>query len=182
MSYLNALRRHYGWIAIIPLVTLMGCTCGIGISQKQGAYAYCKTTFDPPANSLASIDTSQAWASITTQNGTVNNTSGTFTIEVTDTASGELLGQQSFAYTISGDSVYAQDPSAVHNWLDGFTQYGSEEVTVAISAADIDFVPTVQSGTATLGVAANYNGVTYASATLNEKVKCPPLGQNCQPF
>jgi len=181
-----SLRQHIRIAAVmgiaLPLTALVGCSCSVGISQKQGAYAECHTSFDPPANSLTNIDTTQAFAALTTQNGTVNNSTGTFTIKVTDTASGTLLGQHSFSYVMSGNSLYAQNPTSVHSWLDGFTQYGSEEVTVKISASDIDFVPTIQSGTASLGVAAKYQGFTYAAATLNEEIHptCPK-GLTCQP-
>jgi hypothetical protein len=96
---------------------------------------------------LGSINTAQAFAQLSTQNGDVTDTSGTFPIQVAD-SSGALLGQQSLAYIIEGNGAYAQNPVAVHDWLAGFTQYGAGNVTVTISASDIKFVPTIQSGTA----------------------------------
>ena len=178
---LSNLAKGSSLLILIPLIALVGCTCSAGVSQKQGAYAKCTVHFDPPANQLGSIDVSQGLAAFTLTNMTINNTSGTFTITVTDTATGNQLGQNSFSYYFSSNQLYAQNPTAVENWLATFQQYGTEEVTVKIQAVDVDAQPTIQQGTATISMAANYEGTTYGSASLVETINCK-LGVNCKQF
>ncbi|MGH8426511.1 MAG: hypothetical protein ACRES7_00830 [Gammaproteobacteria bacterium] len=178
------IRMGVLFLAGLPIVALVGCTCGVGVSQKQGLYAGCWTDVDPPANTLGSLDTTQAIGGLTTQNGTVENTSGTFTVTVSDTTTSEVLGETQFAYYISNNSIYAQDPTLVHTWLEGFSQYGNEDVTVHVEADDIAFQPTIEQGTATLTFAAKYQGLTYGLATLQEEInppRCKPPAVNCQP-
>lgn len=152
---------------LIPMLGLVGCTCTVGVKQKTGAYGECtgKFVIDPPATELASLDTSQALAVLTTQNLQVTNTTGSFIISVSDTTTGQMLGQTTFPYKIVGMGIYATDPQAVHNWLSTFSVYGSEDVTTTLTASDIAIKPTIVSGTAVLGLAAVYSGVTYGSGT-----------------
>jgi len=183
MITLSKLAKGSSLLVLIPATVLVGCTCSAGVTQKQGLFAKCSTHFDPPANQLSTIDVTQALAAFSLTNMAIENTSGTLTIKVTDTATGALLGQAQFNYYLSSDSLYAQNPAAVQNWLATFQQYGTEEVTVDVSADDVNAQPTIQQGTATITMAAQYQGYTYGSATLVEDIhpKCPPPGVNCQP-
>lgn len=165
-------------------MALVGCTCSVGVSKKLGPYAECTVRFDPPANELASLNVNQALGVLTTDNMQVLNQNGMGTIEVQDTATGQVLGQGQFGYYIVNDAMYAQNPAAVHDWLSTFSQYGYTAVTVTVSEDDIQAQPTITQGTATLGMAAQYQGFTYGSGTLIEKIgsnSCPPNLPSCQP-
>jgi hypothetical protein len=79
-------------------------------------------TIDPAGSDLAGFDTPRALANVAMDNANITSTAGTVTVTVSDASSGQVCGQQAFGYVVSGSSLYAQDPTAVHNWL---TQFGS---------------------------------------------------------
>jgi hypothetical protein len=110
---------------------------------------------------LAGFDPSQALMNIALSNATIASTSGTVTVTLTDLNTGQVAGQQSFAYVVRGNSLYAQDPTAVSNWLQQFSGLANLDVATNVST---DLAPTA-AGSATLN--AQYGGVTYSSSTVN---------------
>jgi hypothetical protein len=111
-------------------------------------------------------------------NATISSTSGNATLTVTDASTGTMLGQQTFGWTVVGNSIYAQNPAAVHDWLQQFTGYSNVDVGVQV-------VPTLQAadvGSASATANAEYTGTTYASTTVGwdyvKPAKCIP-GSPC---
>jgi hypothetical protein len=149
------------------LAFVAACTQSTGVTggwnQKQGwnVEGNYTITWDPPGSELADLNASQLSLPISMTNAELTSTSGTGTVTVTDLSTGNVVGQQSFGYTVSGSTLYVQDPTAVQNWLDQFTSYTEVEVGVAInSLAGQD---TATSGTGTATGTAVYQGTTYAS-------------------
>ncbi len=117
---------------------------------------------------LASFDPNQALVNLSLSNATIASTSGTVTVTVTDLNTGQVAGQQSFEYVVRGNSLFAQDPTAVSNWLRQFTSLTNVDVATNVST---DLSPTA-AGSATLN--AQYSGVTYTSSTVT--FQRPPIG------
>ncbi len=65
-------------------------------------------------------------------NATIYSTSGNFTVSVIDANTGASLGQQTFGYAVQGNSLYAQDPTGLHDWLQQFSGYSSVDVYVQV--------------------------------------------------
>lgn len=151
------------------LLLLVGCTQTTeidgGVSQKQGPYVQVKHTikWDPPGSYLASFDATKALLNLSLSNATISSTSGTVTVTVTDLTTSQAVGQQTFGYTVSGNSVYAQDPTAVFNWLQQFTSYSNIEVSTDITAT----FQTTAAGPASDAASAQYQGVAYGSTTVS---------------
>jgi hypothetical protein len=118
--------------------------------------------FDPAGSDVASLDPSQALINIAMTNATTTATSGTLTVTVTNPSTGATLGQQSFGYVVNGSAIYAQNPTAVHNWLQQFATYAN--VTVSVATDDIPEQDIGTSGTASVTASAEYQGTTYATA------------------
>ncbi len=125
--------------------------------QKIGLFA------PPPlsGSDLASLDTTQSILTYSLSNATIASTSGTVNIAVTDNTTGIVIGQQSFAYDVRGNSLLAHDPSAVSSWLQQFTSYPDLDVAVSANTDMANITP----GTATVTASAVYQGVTFASTT-----------------
>lgn len=131
---------------------------------------------DPTSGSnLASLDLNQSLVNLSLSNASMYSTGGTGTVTVTDASTGSTLGQQSFGWVVSGDSIYAQNPTAVHNWLQQFSGYSSVDINVQLRPE----VETSAYGSASATDKAEYDGTTYASATAgwyysNPKQLCNP--------
>lgn len=117
---------------------------------------------------LASFDPTQALMNVALSNATIASTTGTVTVTLTDLNTNQVVGQQPFAYVVRGNSLYAQDPTAVSNWLEQFSGYSNLDVATNVST---NLAPTA-AGSATLN--AQYSGVTYASSTVT--FSRPPIG------
>lgn len=121
------------------LGALISCTQSVGASATKNVgtsggsitLSY-KVTWDPPGSYLADFDASQALLNLSLSNATISSTSGDATVTVTDASTGATLGQQSFAWTVNGNSIYAQDPTAVQDWLQQFTGYSDVDVNVQV--------------------------------------------------
>lgn len=81
-------------------------------------------------------------------------------VTVTDASTGATLGQQSFNYAVTGNSLYAQDAATVNNWLKQFSGYSEADVTVQASPQ----LQTTNPGSASVTSNVEYQGTTYASA------------------
>ena len=76
---------------------------------------------------------------------------------------------------INGTSLYAQDPTAVHNWLLQFTGYSDVDVDVD-TTADLQ---TLAVGSASATANAQYQGATYASTTVSWDYNTTPPSGGC---
>ena len=121
----------------------------------------CQQNVDPPGSVVAAIDTSQALLNLAVTNATISSTSGTVTLTLTDETTNQVVGQQSFGYVVQGTSLYAQDPAAVHNWLQQFAGYAAIDVGVDVTST----LKSTGAGGAT--VSAVYQGTTYASSSVS---------------
>ena len=124
---------------------------------------------------LASTDPTQAILTWGLTNATIVSASGPFTITVFDDNTGATIGQQTFQYVVSGNSLVAQDPTSVSTFLQGFTSYNSVDVTVTANT-DMESVTTA---TTTVTNNAVYQGVTYASGSVSWAGRPPSGGGTC---
>lgn len=181
----NTIRRS-NWLVSGVLVCcflfLAGCTqttsTSAGVSQKQGPFITITHTivWDPPGSYLAGFDTTQTLLNISTTNAAISSTTGNVTVTVKDLTTGQNAGQQTFGYVVNGNSIYAQDPTAVHNWFQQFTGYANIEVTAAVDAT----MQTTSAGSASSTGSAQYQGVTYGSATVGWEYTPTTGGGTCQ--
>ncbi len=131
---------------------------------------------DPPGSDVANFDTTQGLLALTLSNATVTSTSGTFVLSIIDHPSQVTVGQQTFNYVVNGNSVFAQDPTAVHNWLQQFANYADVDVEVDVNPT----VTAIAPGTVTTTGSALYQGTTYASATASWTYAGDTGGGTCQ--
>lgn len=122
---------------------------------------------DPSGADVAAFDPSQALVNLQLSNLTISSLTGTGTITVTDTASGRTLGQQAFGWVVRGTSIYAQNPTAVHNFLSQFST--AADVTVGIQVSP-DVVPITQSPVSATSIV-EYQGATIAAATVSRSTR-----------
>ena len=169
---LNMSRRGH-WCAATAIVLcgvllITGCTqtttIQAGANQQQGPYITITHTiiWDPPGSYLASFDATQALLNLSLTNATISSTSGTVNVSVKDLTTGQIVGQQSFGYVVNGNSIYAQDPTAVYNWLQQFTGYANIDVIVGVDTTLLTTAP----GSASSVGSATYQGTSYASASV----------------
>lgn len=131
---------------------------------------------DPSGADLVAFDPSQPLVNLQLSNLTIASTSGTGTLTITDNTTGQTLGQQTFGYVVRGTSVYAQDPTAVHNWLLQFSS--AADVTVGIQFTTQ--LNAVTQGAASATSLVEYQGVTLAAAT-STLPNVTPLSPSCPP-
>jgi hypothetical protein len=110
---------------------------------------------------LASMDPNQAIMSYSLSNAVITSTNGSFIIALTDDTTGITVGQQTFAYVVSGNGLLVQDPAAVSSWLNQFASYSNLDVTVTANTN----VQAVASGNVTVTNNGVYQGLTYTSAS-----------------
>jgi hypothetical protein len=165
----RALRYSLWGVVTCGLVFVLGCnvqgvtSASLGISVNLSTHTIkIVPVFDPAGSDVASLDPSQALINIAMTNATTTTTSGTLTVTVTNPSTGATLGQQSFGYVVNGSAIYAQNPTAVHNWLQQFATYAN--VTVTVATDDIPEQDIGTSGTASVTASAQYQGTTYATA------------------
>jgi hypothetical protein len=160
------------------IVALIGCTqtttISATVSQQSGVSATVTHVikWDPPGSYLVNFDATKALLQLSLTNAKVASTTGSATVSVKDLTTGQIVGQQSFGYVISGTSVYAQDPSAVYNWLQQFTGYADIEVTTNLAT----LLQSVDSTSSSSAVStAQYQGTNYASGSVGWE----PTTNNC---
>ncbi len=160
------------------IFALTGCTASTsleaGVTQQTGFFVklVLKAIFDPPGSYLVNFDASKALLQLSLTNAKVASTTGTATVSVKDVTTGQIVGQQPFGYVINGTSVYAQDPSAVYNWLQQFTGYADIEVTTNVPTS-LESIDGTSSSSAAGAV--QYQGTTYASGSASWE----PSNSNC---
>jgi hypothetical protein len=133
---------------------------------------------DPPGSDVAAIDTTQALLTLSASNATLESTTGTATLSIKDLTNGQIVGQNSFAYIVRNESLFAQDPTAVHIWLQQFAGYADIDVIINV---DTTFMG--EPGTSSLVTgSAMYQGRTYAATSVSwensKTVNCVP-GRIC---
>lgn len=156
-------------VAMCGLALVLGCNVS-GPSSGGISTTYNFTThtlkilpvFDPSGSDVANFDASSALLNLAMTNAVITTTSGTLTVTVTNPSTGAVLGQGSFGYVVKGSALYAQDPTAVHNWLQQFANDPS--VTVSVATDNVAEQDTGASGTASVTSSAEYEGTTYATA------------------
>lgn len=135
-----------------------------------------KLLMDPPGADVANFDTTQGLLTLTLSNATISSTSGTFVLSIIDHASQVTVGQQTFNYVVNGNSLFAQDPTAVHNWLQQFSSYADVDVQIDVTPVVTAIAPGTVSSTGT----AVYQGTSYASATASwTYTRTPGGGGTC---
>ena len=165
---IHIVRKIAGAVLAGGLFLLVGCTQETSVSvtesQKTGPSITVthKIMWDPPGSYLVNFDATQALLNLSLTNATITTTTGTATVSVVDLTNGQTVGQQNFGYVVVGNSLYAQDPTAVYNWLQQFTGYAN--IDVIVEAATV--LHTTTDGDASSTGSAVYLGVPYASATL----------------
>lgn len=164
----NIVRRiAAGAVLACTLLFLAGCTqettVSVTESQKTGPSITVthKIIWDPPGSYLVGFDANQAFLNLSLTNAAITTTSGTATVSVKDLTTGLIVGQQNFGFVVNGNSIYAQDPTAVYNWLQQFTGYANIDVIVDVATT----LNTLSEGSASSTGSAVYLGVPYASAT-----------------
>jgi hypothetical protein len=166
---------------LLAVVTLPACTATVTTSVtvtqsstgQRTVTVGVAVTISKLHSNLAGFDPTQALVNMSTSNATITSSSGTFTVTVSDASSGQVYGQQAFGYVVSGNSLYAQDPTALYNWLTQFSGYSCLDVTENLN--DLQGRDTVSSGTASATASAVYQGTTYGSSTATWEI--PP----CKP-
>ncbi len=128
-----------------------------------------QVVIDPPGSDLASIDTTQALLGMSLSNATISSTTGAFQLSIKDLTTGTIVGEQSFSYLVRGNSFYAQDPTAVYNWLQQFTSYADVDILINLAPT----LDTTTEGSASATSNALYEGTTYASTTVSWE-RTPP--------
>jgi hypothetical protein len=145
----------------------MGCaqtlSVDVGESALQGPYVQVTWAihFSVPGSDLTSLNSNRALLNLSLANATISSTTGTVTLSVADATTGQTINQQSFGYVVSGNSLYAQDPTAAYNWLQQFANYSNVSVRVEVSPV----LQTITPGSASATGNAQYQGVTYGSGT-----------------
>jgi hypothetical protein len=107
------------------------------------------------------FDASQALLNLALTNATVTANAGTVTVSVKDLTTGQIVGQQNFDYVINGTGVYAQNPSAVYNWLQQFTGYADIDVITNLATP----VQSITDAPSSVTSSVQYKGTTYASSS-----------------
>jgi hypothetical protein len=165
----RALRYGLWGVVTCGIAFVLGCnvqgpsSAGVTVSVNPVTHTIkIVPVIDPTGSDVASLDPSQALINIAMTNATTTATSGTLTVTVTNPSTGATLGQQSFGYVVNGSAIYAQNPTAVHNWLQAFATYAN--VTVSVATDDIAEQDIGTSGTASITASAQYQGTTYATA------------------
>jgi hypothetical protein len=131
--------------------------------------------YDLSGTELASMDPSQAIMSYSLSNAVITSTNGSFTVALIDDTTGVTVGQQTFAYVVSGNGLLVQDPAAVSSWLGQFTSYSNLDVTVTASTD----MQAVASGNVTATNNAVYQGVNYAAASMSWTAVVGGIGGTC---
>lgn len=163
---------------LCAIIALIGCTQTTTVSGTVSSQSGVSATvthvivWDPPGSYLVNFDATKALLQLSLSNAKVASTTGTATVSVKDLTTGQVVGQQSFGYVISGTSVYAQSPSTVYNWLQQFTGYADIEVTTNLPTL-LQSVDSTSSSSV-IG-AAQYLGTTYASGSVGWE----PVSTNC---
>jgi hypothetical protein len=134
-----------------------------------------KALMDPPGTDLANFDTTQGLLTMTLTNGAISSSSGPFTLTVIDHGTGQAVGQQSFNYVTVGNSLYAQDPTAVHNWLSTFSGYADVDVQMDVTPV----IDALTVGTVSTTASLVYHGTPYASATASWEYGSDGGGGTC---
>jgi|GEM_PF-5970405 len=172
----------HGILAVLAacLIFLPGCTQSLSISGTTGSSGSSVTlnytvVFDPPGSYLCNFNAGQALLNLSLSNASISSTSGTAVMTVTDATNGSTLGQESVGWVVNGTSIYAQNPTALQNWLGQFCSYS--DVAVNVQAAPQ--LQTTTYGSASATAAVEYQGTTYASTTnswdyTNPKQQCDP--------
>ena len=181
-------------VALVSACTLFltGCpqqTTSIDVEYTQKTGGSVKIThtikWDPPGSYLASFDATQALLNLSLNNARITSTTGIANVSVIDLTNTQTVGQQSFGYVVRGTSIYAQDPTAVYNWLQQFASYPSIDVIVGV---DTD-VQTNTPGEASATATAQYQGTGYAMSSVGwtyttggdpgqcQDRSCPPIIQ-----
>lgn len=167
LTSLRSSRRLRLVLVMSGLVSVVGCnvqgptSAGVSISVNPSTYTIkILPTIDPPGSVLANFDATEALVNLAITNATITAASGTVTVTATDATTGALLGQQSFGFVVRGSSLYAVDPTSVHNWLQQFANYAN--VTVNMATDNITEQETSTSASVT--ASAQYQGTTYATA------------------
>lgn len=151
--------------------TVTGVTIGVTVTwHHQKLQNFAMFTPQVTGSELASLDPSQAILNFSLSNATITSTGGAVTVTVTDDDTGVVVGQQTFEYVVSGNGLFAQNPSAVSAWLDQFTAYTNLDVSVATASNMQANSP----GAASVTSNATYQGVNYASAS--GSWTAPPIG------
>jgi hypothetical protein len=122
-----------------------------------------KLLMDPAGSDVANFDTTQGLLTMALSNATISSTSGTFILSIIDHASQVTLGKQTFNYVVNGTSLFAQDPTTVHNWLQQFASDTDVDVQVDVTPT----VTAISTGSVSSTGKAVYQGTTYATATAN---------------
>lgn len=180
------IQRRSRILLAVPLASMLlmlaGCTQTTEISgtvsSQSGASVTIKHVikWDPPGSYLVNFDATQALLNLSLANATISSTTGTVNVQVVDLTSNQVVGQQAFGYVVNGTSVYAQDPTAVYNWLQQFTGYANIDVVADLVTSAV----TTSTGTASVTGTAQYQGSAYASSTASWEYTGSTDGQ-CQP-
>ncbi|MBZ5509338.1 MAG: hypothetical protein LAO78_28095 [Acidobacteriia bacterium] len=163
----RSLNFAAGFGALCAIISLVGCTQTTSITVSTNTMtgttvsATYTATWDPPGSYLVNFDASQALLNISLSNATVTANTGTVTVSVKDLTTGQIVGQQNFNYVINGTSVYAQNPSAVYNWLQQFTGYSSIDVITNLTTP----LQSITDAPSSVTGSVQYQGTTYASAS-----------------
>lgn len=136
-------------------------TITIQVSTGANTPVNHKVMMDPPGSDVANFDTTQGLLTLALSNGTIASTSGTFILSIIDHTSQVTVGQQTFNYVVNGNSLYAQDPTTVHNWLQQFASYTDVDVQIDVTPV----IKAISAGNVSSTGSAVYRGTTYASAT-----------------
>lgn len=158
----------YSAVVVLTCAVLFICGCtqettiSGTISDSGGTVTVTHhIVWDPPGSYLVNFDATQALLNLSLTNSTIATTSGTATVTVKNLSNNQTVGQNSFAYVVRGNSLYAQDPTAVYNWLQNFTSYASIDVLVDMNTP----LQPLSDGVVGVTRQAQYQGTTFASST-----------------
>lgn len=161
----------------------------VGSTRRSRESARCDSSSHSRAQRRASARTDrehlidaqfEALATLSATNATLTTTNGTAVISIVDVATQQVLGSTSVPYVIRGTFLYAQDPVAVHDWLQQFANYA--DIDVVIGASDVSYTSAAGS-TSIVTVAGVYQGLTYSSGTVawDTPADPPPPPPPCPP-
>jgi hypothetical protein len=181
-------------VLVVPALALALGGCSVGqiltdvghVIEAVGTIitVVAKVEAAPPASDLADFDASKATEQFNLQNMSLQPSSGDATIKVTDQSSGDILGEQQFAYTVNNaGQLNFTHPASVTSWVRSFSTY-SGYVNLEVSAHIKALAPNgVQTGT--VHSTFDYEGTPWASSMLTIHIPrinpCPGHHPACHP-
>ncbi len=166
-------------IAGVMLLALTACSFStvltVLIVVGEVAKIIQKHVLSPPAAELANFDATDVSSYLEFDNVALSSSNGDVTITIYDEVTRQELGQNTFAFNVSGSNVVTfSNPSTVTSWVQSFSNYqgGTGFIDVEIEIEyEVAMPPPGESGT--VSSTDLWNDVPVASSSLMLFQDCP---------